>query len=71
MDEHVGIVCDQLAILPPEVVIARICADAPRDILAAPLWVRNKMAIRNAVDKEMRARNLWQGLRGSPLLPIL
>ncbi len=61
MDEHVGIVCDQIALLPPEVVIARICADAPRDILEAPLWVRNKTAIRNAVDKEMRARSLSQG----------
>ncbi len=61
MEDHVGILCDQLAVLPPEVVIARICADAPREILAAPPWVRNKMAIRNAVDKELRARGTWQG----------
>ncbi len=66
MAEHVGILCDQLAILPPEVVIARICADAPRDILAAPMWVRNKMAIRNALDREMRARGIWQGISPSP-----
>ena len=61
MEEHVGILCDQLAVIQPEVVIARISADAPRDRLAAPLWVRNKKAISNLLDREMRERNIFQG----------
>ncbi len=63
MEEHVGVLCDQLSLLPPEVVITRICADAPREILAAPLWVRSKMAIRNALDKAMREKNIYQGCK--------
>ncbi len=61
MDGHVEILCDQLTVIPPEVVIARICADAPREILASPLWVRQKRAIENTLDKELRRRDIVQG----------
>jgi len=61
MDEYVELLCDQLCLIPPEVVIARICADARREILLAPLWVRNKRAVENLVDRRMRERGEWQG----------
>lgn len=63
MEAHVDILCRQLAILPPETVIARISADARREILKAPLWVRNKRAVENALDKEMCRRDMVQGCR--------
>ncbi len=56
--DAVGIVCREIRILPPEVVIARISADAEREVLLAPGWVRNKRAFSNAVDG-MLAREGW------------
>ncbi len=61
MEEHIHILCRQLSLLPPETVIARISGDAPRESLLAPLWVRNKRAVENALDKEMRRRDILQG----------
>ena len=57
----VRIVCRQLAVLPPETVIDRVCADAPDDILLAPAWVRQKTVFQNEVDKFMAQNDLWQG----------
>jgi len=61
MEEHVRILCRQLTLLPPETVIARISGDAPRETLLAPLWVRNKRGVENALDKEMRLQDVFQG----------
>ncbi|MDI6726596.1 MAG: TIGR01212 family radical SAM protein, partial [Smithellaceae bacterium] len=47
-EEYVGIVCDILEILPPELVIQRLTADGYQDIFLAPAWARNKMAVLNA-----------------------
>lgn len=65
-EEYVAVLAQQLAVLPAEVVIGRICADAPRDVLAAPSWVRNKVAVRNALDRYLRENGMWQGCRGTP-----
>ena len=65
-EEYIAVLAAQLAVLPAEVVIGRICADAPRDVLAAPAWVRNKMGVRNALDRYLREREMWQGC-GKPL----
>lgn len=55
------IVCDQLTLLPPETVIARVSADAPREILLAPLWTRDKRGFENALDARMKERGIVQG----------
>ena len=61
MEEYVGIVCDQLELLPPEVVIERITGDGEKATLLAPLWSLKKRRVMNAIDKEMARRNSWQG----------
>lgn len=61
MEEYVGIVCDQLELLPPEVVIERITGDGEEATLLAPLWSLKKRRVMNAIDKEMARRNSWQG----------
>lgn len=63
MEEYVGIVCDQLEILPPEVVVERITGDGEEETLLAPLWSLKKRRVMNAIDKEMARRNSWQGMR--------
>ena len=52
----------QLTLLPPQVVIGRIGADAPKEQLIAPTWVRNKMAVENALDRYLYEHDLWQGM---------
>ena len=61
MEEYMGIVCDQLELLPPEVVIERITGDGEEATLLAPLWSLKKRRVMNAIDKEMARRNSWQG----------
>ena len=60
-DEYVSLVCDQLEILPPEMVIHRLNADAPRDKIIGPLWSIKKWETLNAIDQELERRNSWQG----------
>lgn len=61
MEEYLEILIAQLELLKPEVIIHRICGDAPCDELIKPLWVRDKLKIRNNLDKLMKAKNTWQG----------
>lgn len=61
MDEYLDILITQLEYLNPEVVIHRICGDAPNDELIKPKWVRDKLKIRNQLDIQMKLRNTWQG----------
>jgi radical SAM protein (TIGR01212 family) len=62
-EEYVETVCDILEILPPEMVIQRLTADGYRDIFLGPAWAGNKLAILNAIDRELEARDSWQGKR--------
>ena len=60
MEEYVELVCDQLEILPKEVLIERLTGDGARDSLIAPLWSRDKKAVLNGIDKELRRRGTVQ-----------
>jgi radical SAM protein (TIGR01212 family) len=60
-DEYVATVCDILEILPPEMVIQRLTADGYREIFLGPQWAGNKLAVINAIDRELEARASWQG----------
>ena len=48
--------------LNPNVVIHRICADAPKDILIAPDWNAHKKWVLNGFEKIMEEKDLWQGI---------
>lgn len=61
MYEYVNIVCDQLELLPAEIVIQRVTGDGAKDDLVAPLWSLKKFCVMNEIDKEMGRRNSWQG----------
>lgn len=63
MDEYVGVVCDQLEVLPPEMIIHRVTGDGPRDLLIGPLWSLKKWEVLNAIDRELARRGTWQGAR--------
>lgn len=65
-DEYVSVVCDQLELLPPDCVIARLSGEAPEGILLAPAWCRRKIAVMNDVDRELYRRDSWQGKKYAP-----
>ena len=48
--------------LNPNIVIHRICADAPKDILVAPDWNAHKKWVLNGLEKILKEKNLWQGM---------
>ncbi len=62
-DEYVHLVCDQLEVLPPEMVVHRITGDGPIDLLIGPMWSANKWEVLNAIDAELKRRNSYQGKR--------
>lgn len=61
LEEYAQLICDQLEIIPPEVVIQRITGDGVREELVAPMWSLKKFCVMNEIDKEMQRRDSWQG----------
>jgi len=61
IDEYVNLVSDALEIIPPEITIHRLTADAPRELLIAPEWSYQKRTILNNIYKEMKRRKSVQG----------
>ena len=60
-EEYVGIVCDQLELLPPQMVIQRVTGDGERESLVGPEWSLKKLCVMNEIDKELVRRNGFQG----------
>jgi uncharacterized protein len=60
-EDYVNLVCDQLEILPPEMIIHRITGDGPIDLMVGPMWSVNKWEVLNAIDAELKRRGSWQG----------
>ncbi|QIZ10248.1 TIGR01212 family radical SAM protein [Priestia megaterium] len=60
-EDYVNLVCDQLEILPPEMIVHRITGDGPIDLMVGPMWSVNKWEVLNAIDAKLKERNSWQG----------
>lgn len=60
-DTYVRLICDQLEIIPKEIIIHRLTGDAPRESLVGPMWSLKKWEVLNAIDEEMARRNSYQG----------
>ena len=63
LDEYVDIVTEQLAYLRDDIVVHRINGDAPKDLLIAPQWSLKKLVVMNEIDKEMKRKNYYQGIK--------
>ncbi len=61
-EEYVDIVCDQLEILNPDIVIHRITGDPKVEDLVEPKWLIKKFGVLNDIDKELVRRNTYQGI---------
>lgn len=62
-DDYIKTVCDQLEILPSDIVIARLTGDGKKDELISPMWSLKKFCVINDIDKEMLRRNSFQGIK--------
>lgn len=63
LEEYTDLVCKCIAIIPENVVIHRITGDAPKSLLEEPKWSGNKKAVLNAINRELKLRNITQGCR--------
>jgi radical SAM protein (TIGR01212 family) len=61
LSEYISLVCDFIERIPARMVIQRLTAEAPADILIAPNWVSGKQIILNGIDEEFKRRNSHQG----------
>ncbi|MBO5212942.1 MAG: TIGR01212 family radical SAM protein [Clostridia bacterium] len=62
LEQYVRITCDQIEIMPSNMVIERVTGDGERDSLLAPLWSLKKVAVINEIDKELFKRCSYQGI---------
>ena len=62
-EEYIDIVIKQLELLDPKIVINRITSDPDKDNLLAPKWLLDKCQLLNDIDKEMKKRNTYQGIK--------
>ena len=62
-EDYVRVTCDQLEVLPPDTIIARITGDGVADDLLAPEWSRRKTEVANEIDKLLYSRGSMQGMR--------
>lgn len=60
-DTYVSLICDQLEMIPPEIIIHRLTGDEPWDSLVGPMWSLKKWEVLNEIDQEMLRRNSYQG----------
>jgi uncharacterized protein len=60
--EYVGWVVEFLELIPPRVVIDRLCGDAPSQYLIGPQWCMNKSAVQRAIVEEFHRRGTHQGI---------
>ena len=62
-EEYIDIVIKQLEILNPKIIVNRITSDPDKNTLLEPTWLVEKCQLLNDIDKEMKKRNTYQGIK--------
>ena len=62
-EEYINTVCDQLEYLREDIVVNRITGDPKKEDLIEPEWLIKKVTIINDIDKEMKRRDSYQGIK--------
>jgi len=64
MAEYLEILCDQLELLRPDIVVHRLLSEAASsDLLVAPEWTFSRAAFSQLVERKLRSRRSYQGKR--------
>ena len=61
-EEYIDILCKQLRILKPSIVIHRLTGDPRKEDLIEPLWATKKIDILNGVVKKLKHDKAYQGI---------
>ncbi len=61
LEEYSNLVVDFLEIISPEVVIQRLIAESPKDILIAPFWPLDKSRAIDFINETFKERKSYQG----------
>ena len=61
LEEYVDTVIKQLEVIPEHIIMQRLTGDGVKELLITPSWTIKKVNVLNTIDKEMKARNTWQG----------
>ncbi|MEW5745470.1 MAG: TIGR01212 family radical SAM protein [Nitrospirota bacterium] len=62
-EEYLDFLVDFIERLSPDIVLQRLFATAPDDILIAPLWGRNRQEIIRDIEHRFALRDAWQGAK--------
>ena len=62
-DEYIEWICDALEFLEPNIVVHRLTGDGDKKMIVEPLWVCDKRAVLNGINKCLVQRNSRQGIR--------
>lgn len=62
-EEYIDIVIKELEVLDPKIIINRITSDPDKEDLIEPKWLLDKCQLLNDIDKEMKKRNTYQGIK--------
>jgi hypothetical protein len=65
-EEYLAMVADFLERLSPDIIIQRLFAAAPEDILIAPIWNRTRSEFLNDLDAFMEQKGSYQGKLNNP-----
>jgi len=60
-EEYLGFICEFIERLSPRIVLQRLFATAPDDILIAPIWGRSRQEILRDIEKKLEAMDTFQG----------
>lgn len=61
LEAYVKTVAEMLSVTSPETVIHRLTGDGDKNLLAAPLWSRDKKHVINCINHMMKEMNIKQG----------
>ena len=61
LDDYAALAADFIERMPESLVIQRLTAEAPAEMLIAPRWAQDKHKVRKAISKELIKRDSYQG----------
>jgi uncharacterized protein len=61
LPEYAGLAADFIERIPERMVIQRLTAEAPDEMLIAPRWALEKQRVRREIEQELERRNILQG----------
>ncbi|HMK50311.1 MAG TPA: TIGR01212 family radical SAM protein, partial [Thermodesulfovibrionales bacterium] len=60
-DEYLDFVTEFISLLSPKIVLQRLFATAPDNILIAPQWGKSRQEILRDIEKRLEIKDIWQG----------